>query len=364
MNSSRQIVFRVDSSVEIGSGHLMRCLTLADELKNQGNQVAFICRDFEGNLSSLLLAKRHNVFLLPRPSGNQNYDKSGPYASWLGVTRENDALETLNIIKRLGSIDYLVVDHYALDIDWEKRVRKSVKRILVIDDLADRAHDCDCLLDQSYFDDMDSRYQGLVPYHCRQLLGYDYVLLRPEFRELRTRNKKRSERVNRLLVFFGGSDPGNDTYKVVQAITSLNKPDIEVDVVVGQSNPFQGQIIDLCSRYENINFYCQISNFAELMEAADLSIGGGGFTAYERCCLGLPSIVVPIIESQIRPMKGLADKEAIDLMTGERTIEGYINKICQYINGEKALQHRSEIGKTLFDGWGVQRVINEMETLV
>jgi len=167
-----------------------------------------------------------------------------------------------------------------------------------IDDIADRVHDCDLLLDQNFYENLESRYDGLVPAWCKKLLGPKYALLRPEFREARKNLRKRDGHVKRIMVFFGGSDPTNETAKALEAIRMLNRPDIAVDVVVGSANPNKDKINKLCASITNVNYHCQVSNMAKLMADADLFIGGGGSTVWERCCLGLPSLIISTARNQ------------------------------------------------------------------
>ena len=139
------IAFRVDSSTQIASGHLMRCLTLAEKL-NCKEKIIFISRDLPGNISNLILKKGFKLTLL----NNEDLDVSlKGYEKWLTVRQEQDAKETIEAIKNLN-LELLIVDSYAIDVKWEKMLRPSVKKIMVIDDLANRKHDCDILLDQNF----------------------------------------------------------------------------------------------------------------------------------------------------------------------------------------------------------------------
>lgn len=293
----KKAYFRVDSSYFIGSGHLMRCLTLAEELKKEGFQIQFICRELPGNLIDIAENHGFAVSRLYMPEGLEYQPVDGDYNTWLGVSWEQDAEETIKIIKG-KSLDWLIIDHYSLDIRWEKKLRPYVKKIMVIDDLANRPHDCDLLLDQNLVEDMEKRYEGLLPSYCVKLVGPQYALLRPEFREARKRLKKRDGTVKRMLIFFGGSDPTNETEKALKAVLMLNRPDITVDVVVGKTNPHREKIKELCSVHPNVNYYCQVNNMAELMAKAGLAIGAGGATTWERCYMGLPAIVIDIAENQ------------------------------------------------------------------
>ncbi len=298
------VLIRADAAVHIGSGHVMRCLTLADELRNRGARVAFICRDFEGNLQKHIASKGYQCYLLPRPENAYSVEGS-EYAAWLGASQEEDADATASIcndcIGEYGKIDWLITDHYAIDERWHRRLRPFVRGIMVIDDIANRPHECDILLDQNLYDNAEERYAGLVPTECRLLLGPEYALLRPEFREARERLGERLVRngnVKRIMVFFGGSDPSNETAKAIRALQMLDRSDIEADIIVGIANPHRTEIEQLCAQAPNLHFHCQVPNMADFMCRADLALGAGGSTTWERCSLGLPTIAVIIAENQ------------------------------------------------------------------
>jgi len=291
---NKNLIIRADASVQIGTGHVMRCLTLADELRRRGTEAVFICREFDGNLCGYVEEKGYVVHRLHVSNvPEQNIESGLKHAAWLGAVWQTDARQVERIIKDLGMPpDWLVMDHYALDERWEGYLRPYVKKIMAIDDLADRPHDCDILLDQNFYENLESRYDGLVPPSCKKLLGPKYALLRPEFREARKNLRKRDGHVKRIMIFFGGTDPSNETAKALEAIRLLNRPGIAVDVVVGNANPYKEQIKQLCSTKYNITYHCQVENMAQLMADADLFIGGGGSTTWERCCLGLPSLII------------------------------------------------------------------------
>lgn len=300
MNQATKILIRTDSSVQIGTGHIMRCLTLADELRGHGAEAVFVCREFDGNLCGYIEEKGYIVHRLPVSNEREhNIEGNLKHAAWLGVDWQTDAGQIEEIIKDLDTPpDWLVVDHYALDEKWEGYLRPYCKKIMVIDDLADRAHDCDLLLNQNFYENLESRYNGLVPPSCKKLFGPKYALLRPEFREARKNLRKRDGHVRRIMIFFGGSDPSNETAKALEAIRMLNKTDIAVDVVVGSANPNKDKINELCTAMTNVIYHCQVSNMAQLMVDADLFIGGGGSTTWERCCLGLPGLIMSTARNQ------------------------------------------------------------------
>ena len=288
---------RVDSSEQIGSGHLMRCLTLAEQMRKKNAEVHFISRDLIGSLHRLVTEHEFSLHLLPRHEAQANLTG---YAAWLTVSQTMDAEETVSILSQIPPVDRLVVDSYALDIVWEQQMRPLVREIFVIDDLANRRHDCDILLDQNFYREMQHRYDGLVPPKCKLLLGPPHALLREEFYAVRAHLRERDGRLRRILVFYGGSDATCETEKAIHALLQLHLPSVDVDVVVGGSNRRREYIEELCAQHDTLHYHIQVPNMAELMANADLCLGAGGTTTWERCFLGLPAIVTAVAENQIQ----------------------------------------------------------------
>lgn len=301
--ANMKVLVRADASVDVGSGHLMRCLTLADQLRDEGAEVAFACRELPGAMFDLLRTLGYQFAKLPLAEVGKD-------------PQQFDAEQSIQAAEQFfpDGTDWVVVDHYELDAEWERMLRPHVCKLIVIDDLANRSHDCDLLLDQNYYRDQDQRYQGLVPEKCVTLLGPEYVLLRPEFADAKQRLRVRNGSVRRILVFFGGSDPTNQTQKVVEALRLLDRPDINVDVVVGSANPNRNIIQTLCDELSNVTFHCQVSNMAELILNADLGIGAGGAAMWERCCLGLPTITVVFVANQECTTEDVAEIGAIEYL--------------------------------------------------
>ncbi|WP_310829669.1 UDP-2,4-diacetamido-2,4,6-trideoxy-beta-L-altropyranose hydrolase [Paenibacillus pedocola] len=296
------IIFRVDSSYEMGTGHVMRCLTLANELKDRKAKVSFICRDLPGNLASYIREQGYPVFLLPFRSERAD-------ASWLRVDFKTDAMETLQILIASSPVDCLIIDHYGIDQRWENLIEANVAKIVVIDDLADRPHQCSMVLDQNSSSAGD-RYHGLVPDSCVKLVGTSYAILRPEFRSVKKQLAERDGSINRILVFFGGTDPTHETLKTLQVLTKRQYSNLHLDVVVGEKNTNKDVIEHICNPMPNAFFHCQIDYMAELMRKADLAIGAGGSSTWERCYLGLPSLSIVTADNQREITKRVHEKGA------------------------------------------------------
>ena len=283
-------------------------------------------------------------------------------SQWLGATQEKDADQTAEALKAVGYFDWLIVDHYALDVKWETAMRAYAEGIMVIDDLADRKHDCDLLLDQNLHRDMESRYEKLVSPRCKKLLGPKYALLRPEFEEARKNLRTRNGGVKRIFVFFGGIDPTNETGKALRAIQQLNRADIAIDVVVGATNPHQESIASLCAQLPEARLYRQIDNMAELMASADLSIGAGGGTMWERCCLGLPAIVMSIASNQQSGCEAVASSGGILYLGEARSvgIELLEGALRVTLSSPGLVASMSKVGASLVDGQGGGRVAKRL----
>ncbi len=356
-----KIAIRTDASLLIGSGHVMRCKTLADELRKNGADILFICRDHPGNLVMLLTDDGYSVTLLlpPNLSDVVQADKSDDYATWLGVEQSEDAEQTLEALVNFHP-DWLVVDHYGLDEYWEKKLRKHVGKIFVLDDLADRPHECDVLLNQNLLDGRANAYQGLVPHHCRKLLGPRFALLRPEFRKARETLRERNGTIGRILVFFGGVDPTGETIKALEALEMLGRPDIVVDVVVGSNNTRGDEIVALCRSMSNVTFHQQISNMAELMSSADLGIGGGGTASWERCCVGLPSMIITLSANQDPIAKAISGAKAAFYLGASPNVQAVEieNFVRNLTHRQNLLIEASVRSKVLVDACGSERIVN------
>ncbi|MET0155869.1 MAG: UDP-2,4-diacetamido-2,4,6-trideoxy-beta-L-altropyranose hydrolase [Rickettsiales bacterium] len=296
-----RFVFRVDSSFAIATGHVMRCAALADALRNVGADISFICKDLPGNVAAALEKNGFAAHYLPKGNaGDKETPDAPPHYRWLEGSWQDDAEKTAAHLTSMPEKPTLVVDHYALDARWEMALRPLVKKIVVIDDLADRPHDCDALIDHNLYLNKEERYRGLVPEECALLLGPAYALLRAEFDAVSPRLRRH---VRRILVSFGGVDAAGMTLKAALALASLKKEnalrDIAVDVVAGARNARLEEVRGVCEE-NGFAFFAQVNDMAERSAMADLSIGAGGVSALEHVILGLPSIRYVLAENQRR----------------------------------------------------------------
>lgn len=341
-------LIRVDASVELGTGHVMRCLTLADALRTSGMTVAFACQPLPGNLCDFIASKGYHVGRL------------APGAGW-----RRDAEQTAATIAD-GSCDWIIVDHYALDGRWETAMRPYAKRVMSIDDLADRPHSCDVLLDQNYYKAMVSRYDRLVSADCLKLLGPRYALLRPEFREACRRPRTRDGSVRKILVFLGSADARNVTAKAIHALALVKRDDIAVDVVIGATNPHRETIDRLCRERSNVRLHVQASNMAQLMAEADLCIGAGGATMLERCLLGLPTLTVVFAANQEQSTRDIAEFGALRYLgwADDLSVETLADAIIDAVRHPTEIAAMSRRAAQIMDGFALNGKLPAVSTLL
>ena len=350
-----KIFIRVDSGIEIGAGHAMRCLSLAQNLKKMNFELCFISKKTKGHISKLFMDKGFPVYYI---QNNHSESKKSEII-------KNDAEQTAKIItKHQTKSSWILVDHYDLSFTWEKILRKHVNKIIVIDDLA-RKHDCDLLLDQNYNKNLKTRYNELVPKKCIKLLGPKYALLRDEFTILR-KNVKPRKNFNIILISFGGSDPTNETGKVLSAIKILKTKKQflkEVNVVISGSDKNKHRIKQLCDSIPNTRFNQNVYKIGKLMYKADLAIGAGGRSIWERFCLGLPTIVSIVAKHQQETTQALA-KNGYLINVGlakNLSIKKYV-EILENLDIKK-LQRISKNSLKVVDGDGSSRVAKKIRLL-
>jgi UDP-2,4-diacetamido-2,4,6-trideoxy-beta-L-altropyranose hydrolase len=359
-----RVAFRTDSSSQIGTGHVVRCLTLADALREQSVECQFVCREHVGNSMDHIRSRGYELHALPKADAKGSFDSDLAHASWLGVHWQTDADQTR---QALGNevLDWLVVDHYALDHRWESALRSSCKRIMAIDDLADRKHDCDLLLDQNYGSSVE-RYRGLVPSDCAQCHGPEYALLKPVYAERRAQLPVRDGQVRRVLIYFGGgADTANLTHLAVQAFQAPELAHIELDIVVGASYAYQSSLEGLVAQRGKATIHQQIPDLADLMANADLAIGAGGATTWERCCMGLPSIVISIAENQRPACEALSADKQIEYLghVDQVTSEMIRDRVLSLLKKPDSLRDMTEGVMRLVDGSGTDRILNEIRAI-
>jgi UDP-2,4-diacetamido-2,4,6-trideoxy-beta-L-altropyranose hydrolase len=362
----KPILIRCDASLSIGSGHVMRCRTLARELRRRGAAAIFICRRQRGDLIALL-EQEFPVLALPELplAADEGLQGRQLYSAWLGCSQAQDAADCLQALVQadIRSASWLVVDHYGLDAVWETQLlaglaADAAPRLLVIDDLADRPHQADLLLDQNFFGAAtEARYEGLLPAHCSQLLGPHYALLGPEYAHLHPLVPPRTE-LRRLLVFFGGVDPANLTGRALEALIAPELAHLAVDVVLGLQSLHHQAVAELVSRRPQTTLHSRLPSLAGLVARADLAIGAGGATTWERACLGLRGLVVAIAANQL-PFAQALDKAGQLQLLGDAasvSVEMIREAVAEALHAP--WPHAS--GHGLTDGWGATRLATAM----
>lgn len=345
----QKVLFRVDASIEIGTGHVMRCLTLANELARVGARCVFLCREFPGHMGDKILVAGHELQML-RPANGQEDDGRTAHSKWLGLRGSEDARECRPIIEELNP-DWLVIDHYGLDLLWQDEIGGRYQT-LVIDDLADRQFRCDILLDQNLGREPSS-YTGLVDSSARRLIGPEYALLRPEFSALRDQSlARRKGSVSRVNVALGGIDKDNLTAPILMALAEKG---VAIDIVLGAASPFKNEVAITAEKL-GAKLHVATNRMAELLCDADLAIGAAGTTSWERCALGVPSIIIVLADNQREAAVALEQAGAALVIASPDDLSAVFDQMRQ---GTRLLD-TARNAAAITDGRGATRVLEAM----
>lgn len=363
---------RVDASLKMGTGHVFRTLTLAEKLKVNGHKVIFLSRCLQGHLIDLIQAS-FPVLELPIPEGAVSTQMHCHHAHWLEVGYDLEIEQSQQVIKKYLSgigkvkLDWLIVDHYAIEKKWQLSMKAFYHRCMQIDDLADRVHEVDVLLDQNYYKNATRRYNNLISSKAKNLLGPSYALLRDEFSAARERLKSYNARIEQrqVVLFFGGIDSSNETLKALKGMLSVETQDY-FNVIIGANNPNRKVIEHFCAQHpEKVSLHIQVKNMMDFFSKAYLYVGAVGATTWERCVLGLPGIVCAVADNQRQLAEDLAQinghyylGESKDLSESD-----YSNKYQELIFNTSSLKVQSAVVESLIDGNGCQRVITKLEEI-
>ena len=362
-----RVAIRTDASLDIGSGHVMRCLTLADALKVEGADCHFICRAHYGHMIELIRQRGHTVTALPVgqpfPAKTNDPMPQPAHAAWLGCDWQTDAEQMVSMLADLQP-DWLVVDHYALDQRWEEALSHHYRKLLVIDDLADRPHRCDLLLDQN-MGRQPHDYAGLVPTNCQVLTGPHYALLHPEFAALRAYSLQRRQAqpsLRHLLISMGGVDQPNATGQVLQALTTCALPaDCRITVVMGLTAPWLINVRELAAQMAwPTEVVVNVTDMAQRMADSDLAIGAAGSTSWERCCLGLPTLMVVLAANQQASAQALKNANAVYLIGGEGDIATHLPLALKKLTISDCKSRMSLAASAVSDGQGIVKILKVM----
>lgn len=362
------VAFRADASLQMGTGHVMRCLTLADALRERGASCSFVCRPHPGHLLALIEQRGHQALALPELQEGAEPNLNGTaHAHWLGTDWVTDAQDTQQALSDQTSgqtVDWLVVDHYALDARWEEALRPQAQRIMAIDDLADRPHACDLLLDQN-LGRTEADYGGLLKGKTTTLVGPQYALLRPEFAALRAQSLARRQNnpeLRRLLITMGGVDKDNATGQVLSALQNCNLPTgVRVIVIMGPHALWLAQVQAQATQMPwPTEVLVGVNNMAKLMAESDLAIGAAGGTAWERCSLGLPSVVLVLAQNQLQGAVALHVAGAAVAMESQLQITNFFASQQSPSKAKEVLNKLSKAAAAVTDGEGCLRTVKHM----
>lgn len=353
----KRFIFRVDASQLIGTGHVMRCLTLAQALKQQGAQCEFICRAHEGHLIARIEQQGFHCWVLSKLPSTDSSILTG-YDAWLGCSWQQDAQDCMTLLAD-QRFHWLVVDHYALDQRWETQVSVLYHRLLVIDDLANRPHQADCLLDQTLARTVQD-YQALVNANCVYLLGCHYSLLRAEFALAHTKAQQRAldfQSVKHILITMGGVDAHNMTGKVLdQLARSTLAADTQITVVMGSQAPHRMLVKTQLDQLPYLTtLLIDVVDMPSLMLQADLAIGAAGTTTWERLCVGLPSLVLCLADNQQSIIEAVSKMGAAWYLRQLDILPDMLHVLCHL---PEQLMVMRQNALALVDGLGTQRVVN------
>ncbi|MGF1703696.1 UDP-2,4-diacetamido-2,4,6-trideoxy-beta-L-altropyranose hydrolase [Photobacterium makurazakiensis] len=347
-----KVVIRADASLHIGSGHIMRCLVLADELVLHGALVSFACRRQPGDMIGYIESRGYDVLEMMEPESWQSPQHSADYAAWLQVSQQEDAN---SFIAQLDNPDWVIIDHYGIGTEWESAIQSSCDaRIMVIDDLV-REHNCDLLLDQTLGRSVDE-YRSKFNRATQILTGCDYAPMRPQFSTLRARalDKSATIKAHRVLISMGGIDQPNATLKTMKALLAFGYPSLMMTVLLSSKAPHYQAVKRYADSYPDIiNHIDFVEDMAELMFEHTFAIGAPGTTSWERACLGLPSIIVPLADNQLTISKNLTEARAA-LPVAVEEIESTLADAVEELLAEYDVFRRNAFA--ICDGYGVKRV--------
>ncbi|MDR9750352.1 UDP-2,4-diacetamido-2,4,6-trideoxy-beta-L-altropyranose hydrolase [Pseudomonas sp. SZMC_28357] len=343
-----RVLIRADASPTIGSGHIARCLTLARVLRRQGAEVTFACRQLPGHRLRALADQGFRTFALPDRYPDE--DPGQAIESLLPWQADIDALAAA--LSDEPGFDWIIVDHYGLDHHWQTAARRFAPRIMAIDDLATRSYAVDLLLNQNLSGTAQA-YDGLLMTSSRLLMGPRFALLRDEFDCPAIEIRAVAQRV---LVNFGGFDAARQTHHAMLALADFTE--LEVDFVAGADNPAWSAMQQLAATRPNWRLHEYVSDFYRLMTEADLFVGAGGGTSWERAAMGLPTICIAVSNNQQANGEVMARAGAhVFLGAREQVSVEQLRQAIGFVVGNQGVrQSLAQCSRQLVDGLGVQRV--------
>ena len=339
--SGRLALFRLDASPQIGGGHAFRCLALAQALATAGWRCAFAGT---------------NETLETVPALAQ-----WPFIALPPASRDGGSREAAALAAAAGRADLLVVDHYGRGAAFETDCRAFARTVLAIEDLPDRRHDCDLLLDVAP-DRVAADYRGRVPPECRLMLGPSYALLHNEFAIRRAEAGLLGDS-GRLLVSVGATDAANATALVLTGLERSHLPDgSTVDVALTSAAPHLPEIRRrVAEARHRMALHVDPPSMSALMAGADFAIGAGGSAAWERCCLGLPSILLTLADNQRPNARALERAGAALTLDSPPNPASVARAVSDLAADPDRLRSMAAAARRLCDGRGAGRVVAEID---
>lgn len=342
------LVIRADADAQIGTGHIMRCLALAQAWQDKGGDVTFISHCESDSLRQHLLNEGINLI---------NIEKSHPEQGDVECTLEN--LSVINHQQKANC--WLVIDGYHFDAIYQKRIKEAGYKILWIDDYGHADHYyADLILNQNISAD-ESFYMHRESY-TQLLLGTRYVLLRREFNRWKDWQREMPDVARNVLVTMGGADPDNVTLKVTQALKQIENPYLEAKIVVGPANPNMARLEQEISDFTNFQLVKNTAHMPELMVWADVVVSAGGSTCWEIVFMGLPNIIIVLADNQVAVAAQLQNHCLSINMGWHNNInaadiaKSLENLLMSDVQRKKMLYS----GKSCVDGNGSTRIINSI----
>ena len=359
-------IIRCDASIEIGSGHARRCLILARELALKEFEVIFIMVQDKGDLISEISKEFRVIVLQKKESIQDNLSKD---------KQRGDAVNCIKELTRVGirTVDLLIIDSYMIDIEWESKMleylnsHKSKKTyLLAIDDLANRKHCCDLILDQNYYGkDTGNRYSTITPGQCIQLIGSKYALLGSEYKKVRSVVVPRKS-IRKILIYFGATDDGTYALRALKALQNTELKQERIIVILAKEAKQRSSLEDAAKRWSNVELLDELPTLSILLSTTDLAIGGGGSTTWERCCLGVPCITFILADNQFEMSKALSKEMQVDYLcrNTENMYEQIIIDTKNILTNKETYNYVSRQLMEYSDGKGSQRVVSAILKLI
>jgi UDP-2,4-diacetamido-2,4,6-trideoxy-beta-L-altropyranose hydrolase len=350
---SKNLFVLVDASTEIGSGHIFRCLTLSRELKTLFSKIILLTSDESRPILKNIELNDIQTIHIPSFKNLKLED----------YTQEFDKIKKI-LLDYSEDKNFLLIDHYDIDSKFELMLKNLFFKILVIDDLADRKHSCDMLIDHGYYKNLRNRYNKFVSKNTIKLLGPKYMIIRSEFRKINKKNFKENHNFKKILITFGSVDVTNECEKALDALCLLTENKFEINVIAGSYNKNFSYLLKKYEKYDNINIVQHVNDIEILMSNSDLCIGAGGTTNLERCCVGIPSIVTIVADNQKEGINFLSESDhVINLgLAKDVTTKTYLNALKNL--DSKLLSKMSQNNQKLVDGLGCNRIKNEISKLI